>query len=390
MLIGVGPAQRNQRRCNLSVQFLQIAIALPILKNIWPPIFMKLVQFIYPMFLVALGLHALLLFVPIGGAADPDPVEEDVPLSDLSEQPAPDPAGALPVPDLNVFTEPPDGAAIKPAIAPPPASSAGSSSAVRRAAAPRQPVASAPIRTTTPTARPPARPDPADSAAPSAPSGSPDSPTTHLPDLSAEDQDAAESAPDESRSEEATAEDAASPSATNEPASSLIASASGEPPESLQRLAAAFAQALAYNPQGTDEASAERELTDWQAGIRRQANVDGVENIEPTQIAELTQIRYPIESAEKADGRPFSVCLEKAPHTAEVGILFDSQGQISGEPKLIRSTGYSALNEEIMAAIAKYDDFPDGHQSKAYTFEIEVDYDADACVSLAELVLPDP
>lgn len=353
---------------------------------------MKLVQFIYPMFLVALGLHALLLFVPIGGAADPDPVEEDVPLSDLSEEPAPDPAGALPVPDLNVSTEPPGGAAGKPAIAPPPASSIGSSSAIRPAA-PRRPVASAPTRTTTPTASPPAQPDQANSAAPADPPGSSGSPTTYLPDLSSGDQDSTESTPDESLSED-TAEDAASPSAADEPASSLtsslIASASGEPPDSLQQLAAAFAKALDYNPQGTDEASAERELTDWQASIRRQANVDGVENIEPTQIAELTQIRYPIESAEKADGRPFSVCLEKAPHSAEVGILFDSQGQIAGEPKLIRSTGYSGLNEEIMATVANYEDFPDGHQSKAYTFEVEVDYDADACVSLAELVPPGP
>ncbi len=353
---------------------------------------MKLVQFIYPMFLVALGLHALLLFVPIGGAADPD-VEEDVPLSDLSEQPTPDPAGALPVPDLNVFTELPDGTAVNPAIAPPPASSTGSSSAIRRRAAPRQSVASAPTRTTTPTNSPPARPDsadlaPVDGAAPSAPSSSPNPPATNLPDLSAGDQGSTESTSDESRSENATVEDTASPTAANEPASNLIASTSGEPPESLQRLAAAFAQALGYNPQGTDEASAERELTDWQASIRRQANVDGVENIEPTQIAELTQIRYPIESTEKADGRPFSVCLEKEPHSAEVGILFDSQGQIAGEPKLIRSTGYSALNEEIMAAIAKYDGFPDGYQSKAYTFAVEVDYDADACVSLAELMPP--
>lgn len=352
---------------------------------------MKVVQFIYPMFLVALGMHALLLFVPIGGAT-PEPIEEDVPFSDLtSDLPdaalAPDSPGSLPVPDLNVSTASPDG--VGPAIAA--SQPAGLAASVRPAApAPRQPVARRPTTSTassraaTRTENAPAQPDTAIQ------------PTPLLPDLSAADPDPAESAPDESISESNPNEAATSLAATDGSASpangsigGLIASARGQLPASLRQLAAAFSKALDYNPEGTDEASAEQELIDWQASIRRQANGDGVENIEPIQIAELTQISYPIESAEKDNGRPFSVCLEKAPHDAEIGVLFDSQGQIAGEPKLIRSTGYSALNEEIMATVASYEEFPADHRSKAYTFEVGVDYDADACVSLGKLLSSD-
>lgn len=352
---------------------------------------MKVVQFIYPMFLVALGMHALLLFVPIGGAT-PEPIEEDVPFSDLTsdlpdEALLPDPSGVLPVPDLNVSTAAPDSAIAASQLV-------GSPAAVRPAApAPRQPVARATPGPTSPatssnaatsTEEPAPPPDPATQSTPL------------LPDLSTADPDPAESASDEPVSEsdpnEAVASSAAtdeSASPANESISGLIASARGKLPASLRELAAFFSKALDYNPEGTDEASAEQALTDWQASIRRQASGDGVENIEPIQATELTQISYPIESAEKDDGRPFSVCLEKAPHDAEIGILFDSQGEIAGEPKLIRSTGYSALNEEIMATVASYEDFPADYRAKAYTFEVGVDYDADACVSLGKLLSSD-
>ncbi|MGI8934349.1 MAG: hypothetical protein ACR2FS_09770 [Phormidesmis sp.] len=352
---------------------------------------MKVVQFIYPMFLVALGMHALLLFVPIGGAV-PEPIEEDVPFSDLTsdlpdEALGPDPSEALPVPDLNVSTASPDSAAS--AIAP--SQIAGLAASVRPAApAPRQSVARATARPTPPATRSDTATRTEDAA--SQPNTA-IQPTPLLPDLSAADQDPAESAPDEPILESDPNEEAASLAASDGSArpangsiSGLIASARGKLPASLRQLAAAFSKALDYNPEGTDAASAEQELIDWQASIRRQANGDGVENIGPIQVADLTQISYPIESAEKDNGRPFSVCLEKAPHDAEIGVLFDPQGQIAGEPKLIRSTGYSALNEEIMATIASYEDFPADHQSKAYTFGVGVDYDADACVSLGKLL----
>ncbi|MEL6882442.1 MAG: hypothetical protein AAFP09_18095, partial [Cyanobacteria bacterium J06607_10] len=75
---------------------------------------MKLIQIIRPLFFVAVGLHVLVLFVPVG-ASDPE-VIEDVELSELSEDKKPAAApGPSPVPDPNVAAAPAAATAAKPA-----------------------------------------------------------------------------------------------------------------------------------------------------------------------------------------------------------------------------------------------------------------------------------
>ena len=173
----------------------------------------------------------------------------------------------------------------------------------------------------------------------------------------------------------------------------LIASAKADLPTSLRQLVAQVAAALTYREAGTSDVIAQQKRAAWEARIRTQANIETVENIAPTQIVGLTPIRYPIQSTEDAEVGSYSVCLDEVPHNAEVGLLFDSQGEMATEPELIRSTGYGALNEEILATFSDIDNFSrlgealdlDNRRSKAYLFEVAVDYQADACVSLENL-----
>ena len=366
---------------------------------------MKLIQFIHPMFLMALGLHASLLFVPLGGDSEPALLEEDVPIAELSETLAEGPSGPLPVPDPNVSTGTgKNPAAAKPA--PPTAqgipvgnrqptanltAQAGGNAAARAAVRPNAPARGAGSATTLPS---PSGGNGGNSGRPTgsgAASGQPaggqassglpnlSSPpsASRLPDLTAPEGES-NSAGDASVGSNTQAE--VSPSERN-----LIATASGSVSEGLQALVNRIAQSLTYNEAGTDDPSAARERTAWASELRTQASVEGIERFEPEQIAEVAQLSYPIASSKQVEGQSYRLCLEQPPHTAEVGVLFDSQGNIADEPVVIRSTGYPAIDEEIKATVAAYEDFPANRRSKAYTFEVEVDYDANACINLEEL-----
>ena len=340
---------------------------------------MKLVQFVYPMFLVALGLHVAVLFVPIRGT--PEAVVEDLELSDRPEVEAP--ADKLSIPDLAVSADPPMVETGRPASTRPAASST-------RVGATRPSISTIAVRA-------PSSPLPVPSVSASSLANSssqladqPSPADTNLPEL------AIDSRPDtEDRQDTAentlvlrSAEDSEQPTLSD-----LIASASTDLPPSLRQLVAEIADALTYREAGTSEAIAQQKRADWEAKIRTQANVEAVEVIAPTQFAGLTPINYPIQSAEDAEVLSYSACLEKAPHNAEVGVLFDSQGNIATEPELIRSTGYEALNKEILAVFGDIDSFSnigedldlDNRRSKAYLFEVAIDYQTDACVSLEKL-----
>jgi hypothetical protein len=149
--------------------------------------------------------------------------------------------------------------------------------------------------------------------------------------------------------------------------------------DSLRSLSAFFSDGLRYSAEDTDDASASQQRAAWTADMR----AEGIETVELS-MSDPIHLRYPIEALTKA-GRSLNRCLDPAPHHAEIGVLFDAQGNLIEPPALIRSSGYRALDSEISAAITRYDNFPDDRPSKAYTFEVAVAYDAAACVSLEAL-----
>jgi len=170
--------------------------------------------------------------------------------------------------------------------------------------------------------------------------------------------------------------------------SKLIASSNRPVPTTLQPLLEDLLAGLTYRIEGTDDESAAENLRAWKASIGRQASAVGIENIDPIFNSDHV-LEYPLESALSLKGRSLSVCLEELPGKAEIGLLFDSQGELVGQPVLIRSTGYEVLNREAIAIITQPEnlpeELPEDSASKAYLYDVTVDYDNEGCVSLESL-----
>ena len=368
---------------------------------------MKVVRFIYPMFLTALGLHAALLFVPLGGKSESALLEEDVPLSELTDksvQALQDSVVDSSLPDSSVparvsagtgvrsgaIAQSPPTAAIVPQPAPQPT---------------RRIVASSPSRII---------PKPVSNSSNTSASSPP---SAALPDLTADDSTSpmtsGSSLPDltarnnasENSASESSSAESISPE-TNEQSTSENVSVANTPllarlldsakavvvPASLTSSLTDLSESLTYRAKGTDEESAKQALDAWRATIGKQANAARLERVEPILNSDVV-LDYPIESAKSFRGNSsegvalpsLSVCLEKEPHAAEVGLVFDSQGELVGQPELIRSTGYEALNQEIMVRLVQPDGFLENRESKAYLYDVTVDYDQESCVSLESL-----
>ncbi|MEM9087860.1 MAG: hypothetical protein AAGC93_03855 [Cyanobacteria bacterium P01_F01_bin.53] len=380
---------------------------------------MKLANFIYPMFLVAIGLHGLLLFVPIGDAADADSVEEDIALSELPESakgklaPAADSLLVpLPVPDLNVAA---GGAAAGgvagSAIAKTPGGAASTATTSARTSAASAPTARA-ARTRTaarPAAARPATAPANATARTSASAGTTGQSTAagattsgsaagssglSIADPSDDALPSFESANASSGSSISLARDVNASASSNEgttanePAiSSLIASATGRVTDALKSLSSDFAADFTYTEEGTDTAGLEDRRKRWVENISQQANTDlsSGETVEPIEL-EAAELSYPIEESAQADRRAFRICLDDVvPNDAEVAVLFDSQGKVVADPEMTLSSGYPAIDKEILAMAAEAEGFPDDRESKAYLLAFDVEYVADSCVSLPKL-----
>lgn len=368
---------------------------------------MKLAKFIYPMFLVAIGLHGLLLFVPVGGASESAPKDnDDIALGELptasnsSISPEDRSLETLPAANPNVDSGPVVSPR-QPAVVVPPmtapnrqpavvtARSAAQPSAVGRSAAGQ--IATA-ANTATKTATSTVAPHVSLSPVETPPAVSiPGSPPSGVPSTSAPANTSRLNPMPGTKGPEVSAANSATTATTGAERQSvsavdLIASAQGTVSQALKSLQRNFATEFTYAAKDTDNASADSRRADWIALINRQVNAAAVsETIAPTPIAEPVQLSYPVETSKQTDRRSFQVCLDPEPQTAEVGIVFDSQGNLVGEPEIIRSTGYLALNNEILAIAAEAEAVPDNRQSKAYTLEFEIDYVAERCTSLEKL-----
>ncbi|WP_346290163.1 hypothetical protein [Sphaerothrix gracilis] len=76
-------------------------------------------------------------------------------------------------------------------------------------------------------------------------------------------------------------------------------------------------------------------------------------------------------------------CLTPEPVLASVGVVIKPTGELAEEPTLLKSTGYDILNQKALAE-AKERSFPTGDAVKAYSLEVQVQYDAAACTPPAE------
>ena len=358
---------------------------------------MKFAKLVRPLFLVALGLHGLALFLPTGNDAG-ETAEVEVAAGTLAAGPQADPIDRLPIPELNATAENNNapvgalGAAIASGVLPASKPAAIQQSVPVRPAA----VATAPNPTTAPATAPvvPASPVTPASAASTMPTSvlpvlpPSDLPTSDLPtsdnvsNQDSEDAESADIAVDSTADDPSGATDSAASSQSNR---SLIASAITQLPDSLKLLMNRWAIALTYDPKRTSDRSAKAAKEKWTDTINAQAGSSSIVSLEPEQVEDFAKLSYPIESSQKQQEQSFRVCLAQPPSPAAVGILFDSQGEIVGEPEVIRSTGYDALNDEIVAIVKASKNLPETRSSKAFVFEVAVDYNKQTCTSLAEL-----
>jgi len=377
---------------------------------------MKFVKLIRPLFLVALGLHGLALFVPIG--PQETAVIEDLDLAELEPATRNDPSanqstGSLPVPDLNVGAAP--SAAGKPNAKPnanpgAPTAVATPTAVTRRAVPatvavrPSAPVTRQPVSSTNPSAvqststlSTPQSSSPRSGNTGSGNTGSGNRTTNSSTESTTDNENSGGSflssvnLPTSNSTEtESGANNRASTTEGVVTVVALLADITPDLPATLRETMVSLEKSLTYSPENTDDASAQKNRSDWKSRIQRQANIGAINSLESTESTALTQVNYPIESSQQTSelmqGRNINLCLnEPQPGKAEVGVLFDASGNVVDQPELLRSTGYSAVDEEIKAIAATQENFPSDRNSKAYRFEVEVNYDEKACVALSDL-----
>ena len=162
--------------------------------------------------------------------------------------------------------------------------------------------------------------------------------------------------------------------------SELISNLSNLPTPLLQLLKDTSAL-LSYNDTNTTDVDAAAETENWLNTLRDRT---GKDFSDPEALDNPVKVSYPLEKSLHYD-RDFIVCLSQAPHPAAVGIVINSVGEIIGEPALLRSTGYEFLNQEALTLAKAYEPLPQpNEETKAYTINIDIDYDPEACLSRPE------
>ena len=139
-----------------------------------------------------------------------------------------------------------------------------------------------------------------------------------------------------------------------------------------------FLARLQYRWQGTQERSVADAQAAWLADLQTPERALQA-------LDKPLAISYPVTIEEDEGPRQIYRCLAPQPEAGLMGVVVDTDGAIAGEPKLLRSSGYPFINDVALREIQNYGEFPDRNSQQVYTVPFEVDYDADACLGLAEL-----
>ncbi|HEY9763113.1 MAG TPA: hypothetical protein V6D07_11355, partial [Trichocoleus sp.] len=108
----------------------------------------------------------------------------------------------------------------------------------------------------------------------------------------------------------------------------------------------------------------------WLAEVQEQLNQPDLE------VAETLEISLPYQ------GR---VCLSPEPVDALVGVWVKPDGTLGSDPVLLKSTGYSLLNQGATDTIAAIE-FPEGEAPTAYNFNVKVDYADESCLKREQIL----
>ena len=333
-----------------------------------------------PIFLLAAGLHAGLLLIPIAGSSSDSVV------------PAPDPEGA----SITVTRIPPKAAqtvagqsAAATRLAPSPA--AGVATAVRQPASAGQttPASQQPAQTrqtrngqTDETGSTTGRSNSDNRRRASTNTGNNRIGNTSQNQTDNRNTDheiavlSPPSAPPNSDSSDSTTDNTP---AVQEPPT-LIALKDGAQSREVPNLLRDFLVRLRHSVLRTTDPETEEAKQKWLVSLTEEQDL----NVSEAQgLEKAVEISYPLIADD--EGRRFLSCLTPLPEKGLVGVVVDADGEIATEPALLRSSGYEFLNEIALEKVKDYTDFPEESSQQAYTIDVEVDYDEDACVDLAQL-----
>lgn len=309
-----------------------------------------------PIFLLAAGLHAGLLLIPVAGGSSEDLV------------PAPDPEGE----SITVTRIPPPTSAVNPGTANRPATSpqtANKQKSTATAGTRQRPGQ----RTQSPqSSQRPNRNSSTDGDSSSQASTNSDAPMTSdepapgLPDLPSD------------TNRVPVAVSPAEPVAQAAP--TLVALSEGLDQRSVPERLRKFLARLQYRWKGTQDWTVADAQAAWLAELRPTVSAESLQALDKP-----LAISYPVTIEEEEGPRQIHRCLNPRPEAGLIGTVVDTDGAIAGEPKLLRSSGYPFINDVALREIQNYKEFPNERGQKIYTVPFEVDYDEDACIGLAEL-----
>ena len=319
-----------------------------------------------PVFLLAAGLHAGLLMIPVAGGSSDDIV------------PAPDP----------------EGESITVTRIPPAATQSKDGSATRSASRPNQ---------TTPSNKAPARSTGSSGqsagSGSKAKSGSQGGQSSGSAGANSNGSTEGSSAPagglpplppssGGSPAEQTAGSDnggstpvEVTPSSETAAPPTLIALKEGVQDRAVPKLLRDFLALFDHSPLQTTDEDLEESKRQWLAELEQL----GPQVSASKELEIPLNISYPLTVEDDNGPRQLRSCLDPLPAKGVMGVIVARDGELAMEPTLLRSSGYDVLNNVALTKIKDYTEFPDENSYQAYTIDIDVDYDKDACLDLSKL-----
>jgi|GEM_PF-928558 len=169
------------------------------------------------------------------------------------------------------------------------------------------------------------------------------------------------------------------PPATTEPSRALFDPEIGErlmayvaalnlPQTQVDNLRASIQDRFGFAAAATSREAYSTNLRDWEESIRQETGeADLSAEVDRTSLS----VTY-----------PQRVCLVNDPVEVRVGVLTNPDGSQRGEPVVLRSSGYAALDQKALAAVQDHK-FPEADGIKAYTIAVatQVDYGRRPCLN---------
>lgn len=156
-------------------------------------------------------------------------------------------------------------------------------------------------------------------------------------------------------------------------------------PEILLNWFSRFRVRYGYSGKGTSEEDVKLAQENWLATLGEKGNLSLSEVPQPLDNSIKVEFPMLIEDEDGVGPTTFRRCLVPEPQDGLLGVVVDEEESIVGASTLLRSSGYRLLNELAFEAVKAYEDFPDENSHQAYTITVKVDYDKSTCISLEML-----